>query len=317
MNASSASRTDIEPLQSSGDLSNGVIVVFSGGPIDLMNPREVLSRMEDLITQVNADPFVVAGTGGLGLKFNLIAHQQSKHIHQSHWPEVCEELRILDASPLILVGHSNGGAAVIDVARCLQNQGKNVDLAFTADSVLTLNDDGNVNEVPSNVKLNVNSYVIPTLAWPLLPFPFGQRNERGSGTLEGIVNIGLPFEEPGAIAHRDAFYDLAGGDERTIGGYEFPEIIRQVVLAVLRNDANGQIFQGAKASLQVFANEKRSSIDFETSDEKTTLYPGGRDLGLTTERNSRLPDESIGHLRDTMRQLEIQRLEAVTDGTRQ
>jgi hypothetical protein len=37
-------------------LSDGVIVVLSGGPIDAMNPREVRDRMNQLIADVNSDP---------------------------------------------------------------------------------------------------------------------------------------------------------------------------------------------------------------------------------------------------------------------
>src|ERR1700722_15097032 len=238
------------------DLSQGVIVVLSGGPFDLMNPPEVLARMDQLILDVNADPYVLANTGGQGLKFKLLPDQTSNHIHQSKWPAICDALQLLTASPLILIGHSNGGAAVIDLARCLQSQGKLVDLAFTADSVLTLNDNGDPNKVPSNVTLNLNPYVIPTAYWWELPFPFGQQSRRETdNSLDGILNIGLPFPEPGAIAHRDAFYDLAGGDLRILGNYTYPEMIRDTTLAVLRGAGSAEIFQLAQTYLQVLANE--------------------------------------------------------------
>ena len=42
------------------DLTNGVIVVLSGGGFDAMNPVEVRDRMDQYIADVNADPFVPA-----------------------------------------------------------------------------------------------------------------------------------------------------------------------------------------------------------------------------------------------------------------
>ena len=122
------------------DLSNGVIVVLSGGGFDAMNPVEVRDRMDQLIVDVNTDPFVQAGTGGKGLKFKLLPNQKTKHVHQAKWRQVCDALRLLAADPLVLVGHSNGGAAAMNIARCLQGHGRTVDLVFSADSVLTLDD---------------------------------------------------------------------------------------------------------------------------------------------------------------------------------
>jgi hypothetical protein len=66
----------------SRDLSQGVIVVLSGGPLDFFNPPEVLNRMDQLISQVNQDPYVLANTKGNGLTFKLIPNQQGNHIHQ-------------------------------------------------------------------------------------------------------------------------------------------------------------------------------------------------------------------------------------------
>jgi hypothetical protein len=75
-----------------------------------MNPKEVRDRMDQYITDVNADPFVQANTGGNGLTFKLLPNQQTKHLHQAKWRQICSALNLLAASPLILVGHSNGGA---------------------------------------------------------------------------------------------------------------------------------------------------------------------------------------------------------------
>jgi hypothetical protein len=115
-------------LSQSRDLSGAVIVVLSGGGIDAMNPKEVRDRMDQYISDVNADPFVQANTGGQGLTFKLLPNQKTKHLHQAKWRKICEAIGALDASPLILVGHSNGGAAAMNIARCVQTQGKSVDL---------------------------------------------------------------------------------------------------------------------------------------------------------------------------------------------
>lgn len=256
------------------DLTKGVIVVLSGGAFDAMNPDEVRDRMDQTIVDVNADPFVQAGTGGLGLKFRLLPNQSKKRLHQRKWRQICQALSLLEATPLILIGHSNGGAAAVDLARCLQAQGKQVDLLVTCDSVLTLDDNGDVNQVPANVVLNVNSYVIPTLAWILAPFPIGKRNTReGSVSLDGLVNAGLKYNRPGAVAHRNAFYELAGGDQNASGTYKRPHLILDVALRVLRSEGVTTITQAVKSSLQVLATKSRIDIDFETASEATTLHP--------------------------------------------
>jgi hypothetical protein len=116
MPRSGKKKTPTSKPRAERDLSQGVIVVFSGGPIDIMNPKEVRDRMDQLIRDVNSDHFVAANTGGKGLTFKLLSdlEQPFNHIHQSFWPVVCKKLQSLTASPLILVGHSNGGAAVMN-----------------------------------------------------------------------------------------------------------------------------------------------------------------------------------------------------------
>jgi hypothetical protein len=256
------------------DLSDGVIVVLSGGGFDEMNPVEVRDRMEQYITAVNADAFVLANTGGKGLTFKLLPNQKTKHLHQAKWRQICDVLGLLDATPLILVGHSNGGAAAMNLARCVQSQGKSVDLVFSADSVLTLDDIGDINKVPPNVQLNLNPYVIPTPAWLLAPFPIGKRNHRqADDSLDGILNIGLTYNLPGALAHRNAFYDLAGGDAKGGGGFKLPQLLLDVTLAVLRGQSNYDIFHAAAASLQVLATKARIDIEVETTNFKKTLRP--------------------------------------------
>lgn len=303
MKRAKAGRTSVDDPP---DLTNGVIVVLSGGPIDLTNPCEVRNRMDELIGQINTDPFVLAGTGGKGLKFKLLPGQKCSHLHHLRWRDICD-LDLHAASPLILIGHSNGGAAVIDLARCLNDQGISVDFAFTADSVLTLNDNGNVNEVPPNVKLNLNPYVIPVFpAWLLLPFPFGQKNQReADGSLNGILNIGLLFDEPGAIAHRDAFYDLSGGDESAPGNFHFPEMLFEIILDVLHGESNDEIFQAAQTDLQTLANESHTTIELETTNFYKKLQP----VGMAADNVALpLPQANIEALHKVMREVERQRL---------
>jgi len=255
------------------DLTHGVIVVLSGGGFDAMNPIEVRNRMDQYITDVNADPFVQANTGGAGLTFKLLPGQSKPHLHQAKWRQICAALNLLTATPLILVGHSNGGAAAVDLARCLQSQGKSVDLLWSADSVLTLDDIGDINKVPANVTLNVNPYVIPTPAWLLAPFPIGKPNRRQvDNSLDGILNVGLTYNLPGALAHRNAFYELAGGD--AVGtGFKLPHLLRDVTLAVLRGDTVYDIVHATEAPLQTLATKSRLVIELETTNFKKTLRP--------------------------------------------
>jgi hypothetical protein len=262
------------PAPAARDLSQGVIVDLSGGGFDGMNPREVRDRMDQYITEVNADPFVQANTGGSGLAFRLLPNQSKKHLHQARWRQICAALNLRAASPLIIVGHSNGGAAALNLARCVQSQGKTVDLVFSCDSVLTLDDNGDVNLVPPNVLLNVNTYVIPTPAWLLAPFPIGKANRRQiDGSLDGVLNIGLKYNLPGALAHRNAFYEIAGGDTTAAGAYKRPELLLQVTLGVLRGDSAFDIEQAALPALQELSTTSNLDIHVDTTNVSTVLHP--------------------------------------------
>src|SRR5207247_8520080 len=131
-------------------------------------------------TAVNDDDFVKQSSGGQGLTYKVLDGQDTKHLHQTHWRGICDKLNLRQATPLILVGQSNGGAAVMDLARCLDGQHKVGDLLFSADSVLTLDDNGDPYTVPANVTLNINTHVEPTPAGVLAPFPFGKPSPRKS-----------------------------------------------------------------------------------------------------------------------------------------
>jgi hypothetical protein len=265
--------TEAAVLGAPRDLSKGVIVVLSGGGVDAMNPKEVRDRMDQYIADVNADPFVQANTGGKGLTFKLLPNQKTRHLHQTKWRQICQALGLLAATPLIVVGHSNGGAAAMNLSRCLEGQGKTVDLVFSADSVLTLDDMGDLNRVPANVTLNFNSYVIPTPAWILAPFPIGKPNRRQvDNSLDDILNIGLAYNLGGALAHRNAFYELAGGKKKG-SGYKLPHLLLDVTLAVLRGDSNSDIIHGAEAPLQILAKKSRLVIELESTNYRKTLRP--------------------------------------------
>ena len=256
------------------DLTKGVIVIFSGGGFDEMNPVEVRDRMDECITHVNSDPFVQTHSGGQGLTFHLLTGQTTEHLHQTKWRAVCDVLKLRDATPLIIVGHSNGGAAAVSLSRCLNAVGKTVDLLFTADSVQTLDDLGEVDEVPSNVKLNINSYTKPTPAWFLAPFPIGKRNHREADhSLAGILNAGLAYNLPGVLGHRNAFYDLAGGDKTGATTYKHPLLIQESILASLHDTADSVIISDAIAKLQALATQTHIKIQISTAGSQVTLQP--------------------------------------------
>ena len=256
-----------------GDLSKGVIAVLSGGLIDAMNPPDVLDRMDEYIADVNGDPYVQTHTDGKGLKFKLLKNQVDPHIHQAEWRKVVRALETLKPSPLILVGHSNGGAAAVSIARSLESGGTTVDLLCTHDTVQTVDDLGDPNKVSANVRLNLNPYVIPTLAWMLAPFPIGRRNHRDAdGSMDGVINVGLTYNLGGAFAHKNAFYELAGGN-KVSGGFERPHLLLEVTLAVLRGASNADVLTMVQAPLQTLATKSRIVIELETKNFKKTLRP--------------------------------------------
>lgn len=303
-----------ERLQDLKDLSHGAILILSGGPFDLMNPPEVRRRMDQIIAELNADPWVLANTENNGLIFRLLDDQQTPHIHQTRWREICDSPQLLNASPLIVVGHSNGGAAAMDVARVLQDRGQTVDLLFTADSVLTLDDNGDPYQVPPNVRMNLNSYSIPMFPiWWTAPFPFGKKNQRQvDGSLSALLNIGLSFPEPGALEHRDVFYDVAGGDPKGTG-YQYPELICDAALAVLRGATAEEIFHLAERYLQVLSDRRLISISLEVDGTQSTLRPGVDSAQASTDEGT---SDTIANLHLQMNAVEQIRL-SVLEPSRQ
>ena len=257
------------------DLSKGVIVVLSGGPVDFMNPKEVRDRMNQFIADVNRHPYVVEHTQGKGLAFKLLPAQKERYLHQTTWRKVCAKLKTLAPSPLIVVGHSNGGAAAMSLARCIDEAGLKIDLLFSADSIFTLDDLGDPNEVPSNVVLNVNSYVIPTEEFWICPFPIGRRNRRESGAeLDRLLNIGLEYHLGGCVAHRNAFYELAGGDE-TEGGHSRPHLLLDTTIASLRGESVDTILQATRLSLRELSTKSKIRIALETKGFNEIIAPRG------------------------------------------
>ncbi|MEP6915073.1 MAG: hypothetical protein ABJC89_05480 [Acidobacteriota bacterium] len=238
-----------------------------------MNPKEVRDRMDRYVTDVNADPFVQTATAGAGLTFMLVPGQQHPHLHQAQWREICASLNQLNPTAIVIVGHSNGGAAAMDLARCLSTQQRTVDLVFSADSVLTLDDIGDINVVPGNVRINVNTCVIPTPAWILAPFPIGKANRRLDGDpLDGILNVGLAYNLGGAFAHRNAVYDLAGGDKKG-NGFKYPNTLLDITLAVLRGATPYDIVHAAEAPLQTLATKAKTRIELASTNLHKTLMP--------------------------------------------
>lgn len=227
--------------------TTGALVVLSGGYIDAMNPPEVRGRMDDYIRMV-------------GLPSKVLPFQSSPHVHQSLWRLVAKTLDVLKPSPLVIVGHSFGGSAAVSVARSIRLP---VDLLVTCDSIQTTPEDVSPNRVPPNVRLNVNTYTIPTPSWVQAPFPIGQRNVRDTDALDGIVNVGLAYNLGGAIAHRNCFYEFAGGDR-----YQRPNVLLDTTQAVLRGQA-----PAFAAPLQTLASSVRIVIELEMGGVRTTLRP--------------------------------------------
>ena len=99
----------------------------------------------------------------------------------------------------------------------------------------------------------------------------GKRNRRQvDNSLDDILNIGLTYHLPGALGHRNAFYELAGGDQKR-GVYRLPHLLLDVTLAVLRGETNYDIILNAQAPLQVLATKAHVVIKLETTNFKKTL----------------------------------------------
>jgi hypothetical protein len=230
---------DAAPAQDpacSRDLSHGVVVAFSGGPLEEMNTPELLGRLDEYIAATNSDPLVGKCSGGAGLAYKVLENQKAPHIHQSKWSEACKTIKDQKPTgPIIIAGYSMGGAAAVSLARCLNEGGQAVDLLLTLDSVPTGNDLGSVYSVPPNVKLNVNLYQVPNAATFLLPFPFGHANKReDGGSPENIINAGMHYDEPAGAAHHHLIYSFSGGPKSEGNAYSRPFALRDVSLAMLK-----------------------------------------------------------------------------------
>ncbi len=81
------------------------------------------------------------------------------------------------------------------------------------------------------------------------------------------------YNLPGALAHRNAIYDLAGGDQRRGGAYRFPRLLLGATLAVLRGDTSYDIVPAAQGSLQILSTKARVQIGLETTAFGKTLRP--------------------------------------------
>ena len=115
--------------------------------------------------------------------------------------------------------------------------------------------------------------MIPTPAWILAPFPIGKANKRLAGNpLDGILNVGLAYNLGGAIAHRNAFYDLAGGDKKG-SAFKYPNTLLELTLAVLRGATPYNIVQAAEAPLQTLATKAKTRIEMESTNLRKTLMP--------------------------------------------
>ncbi len=258
------------------DLSGGALILFSGGPADGTNPPEVRKRMDEYIESINKHPQVQKCSNGKGLSYKYLAEQPNFYIHQSKWRQVCEALKQRPASPLVIVGHSNGGAAAVSLSRCLQQSQLNVDILITADSVGTTDDLGSVNSIPENVQYNINTFLQPNPITFTIPFPFGKANKRENSKdgaeLKNITNISLNYLLPAAIAHRNAFYEFAGGDKKE-NNFSKPFVLYDLTVAYLNGANEAGMDLLLMSSLQTLSTASKIKIDVSTAKGKLSLKP--------------------------------------------
>lgn len=112
-------------------------------------------------------------------------------IHNSQWEEVCEDLKQMKDKPksLVLIGHSYGANAAVDIARCLENQP--VDLIISLDSFQKFFA-GPVDEVPDNVGWNHNFYETISI------LQGNRAHHRPDGSPRNITNNEVNIEEMGS-----------------------------------------------------------------------------------------------------------------------
>ncbi len=247
------------------DLSKGTVVVLSGGAFDGINPQEVLQQMEIFIQSLNQSTLVKQCSNNKGLRTRLLPGQTTFRNHQSEWSKLCAEIAKQNFSPIVIAGHSNGGASSLNLARCLEEKNIQVDLLITADSVANGGDNGDAYEVPSNVQYNINTYLVPTAATFLIPFPFGQANSRESdNSLQGVFNLGLHYNLPAAIAHRNAFYEFAGGDSK-------PNSLLKLTLVALSGATESQMTDQLIEVGSLISGTSKIRVDIETQGLKKSI----------------------------------------------
>jgi hypothetical protein len=231
--------------------------------------------MDEFLVGLSNNPQVQACSGGQGVTYKFLgAGQETPHIHQSKWRQVCAAIVANPVSPLIVVGHSNGGAAAVSLSHCLAEKNIGVDLLITADSVKTADDLGDSYGIPANVVTNINTFLAPNVITFTLPFPFGHANHRdGADSSAGIVNVGLNYLLPGAVAHRNAFYDFAGRDKNADGSFQLPFTVYDLSLATLLGASSDTVQRMAVDALRVLSTKANVDVDVSSATLQTTLKP--------------------------------------------
>ena len=262
------------PLIVPRDLSAGVIVVLSGGGFDAMNPSEVRQRMDQYIADVNADLYVQANTGGSGLRFNLLPNQQKPHLHQAKWRQICAALNLLDRQTShpcrSFERRRRGGGPRALPAESGQVGGLALLVRFGADPRRHRRHQQDSVERETQLQLLTSSRLRPG-CWRR------SRSARATADRRTIRSTafstsGSTYNLPGALAHRNAFYELAGGDK--VGSvYKRPRLLLDVTLAVLQGQTNFTVIHGAEPSLQQLATKSHVVIELETATFSKTLLP--------------------------------------------
>ena len=93
----------------------------------------------------------------------------------------------------------------------------------------------------------------------------------GGEPLDGILDVGLAYNLGGAIAHRNAFYNLAGGDKKGAGSSS-KYAARPDAGRAPRRD-HDDIVQAAEAPLQTLATKAKVRIEMASTNLTKTLTP--------------------------------------------
>jgi hypothetical protein len=82
----------------------------------------------------------------------------------------------------------------------------------------------------------------------------------------------LRYHLGAALAHRNAFYDLAGGDQRH-GSFQYPTLVFDTTIEILKATSRETVVANACSALQRLSDGAQIEIELESAGVQRTLRP--------------------------------------------